>query len=98
MKNKKSFILLIILTVFSSCKNYYNETISWADNLKQESNIEEVKKLQPSFVEISWSKPLLIANQKYYEITKIDGNHDILNMQNFLVFEDDKYVGREAMK
>ena len=62
-----------------------------------ETDIETVKKSQPDFVEIYWLNPLIIDSQEYYEI-EIKNNRDILQMQNFLVFENKKFKGREANK
>lgn len=95
--NKKLFSLFFLYSIFIGCKNYYNETIDWANSLVIESDIEMVKKSQPDFVEIDWLNPLIIDGQEYYEI-EIKKNRDILNMQNFLVFENKKYKGREANK
>ncbi len=97
MKKTIHYILTILLFSVTSCKNYYNETMDWADSLVIETEIEMVKMSQPDFVEIDWLNPLFIDGQEYYEI-KIKNNRDILNMQNFLVFENKKYKGREAKK
>ncbi|WP_396150740.1 hypothetical protein [Flavobacterium sp.] len=94
---KKLIFFFFIYSTFISCKNYYNETIEWTDSLEIETDIETVKKSQPDFVEIDWLNPLIIDGQEYYEI-EIKNNRDILNMQNFLVFENKKYKGREAKK
>jgi hypothetical protein len=93
------FILLIFISTFlTGCKNYYNDTIDWTDSIKIGSDIQTVKRSQPDFVEILWDKPLKIDNEKLYEIVKIKGNYDILKMQNFLIFVDGKYQGRESFK
>lgn len=94
----KIYLFLIIIFSFFSCKNYYNETIDWADKIPKGTNIDSVKKMQPSFVKIAWKTPVNIDNEKLFEIVEIDGNNDILNMQNFLVFINGKYQGRESKK
>jgi len=96
MKNKSFFYPLLIVCLIS-CKNYYNETIQWADDINKGTDIETVKKSQPSFVKISWEKPLVIEDEKLYEI-EIVNNYDALSMSNFLVFIDNKYQGRESKK
>jgi len=48
-------------------------------------------------VKISWEKPLVIEDERLYEI-EITNNHDVLRMSNFLVFIDNKYQGRESIK
>ena len=98
MKFNKFFVLIIITLVANSCKNYYNETIKWADNLETELNIKDVKKQQPDFIEIDWENPRTIDNQKLYLITKIKGNRDILGMSHYLVFIENKYQYRESKK
>ncbi|WP_333694508.1 hypothetical protein [Flavobacterium sp.] len=95
--NKKLFSLFFLYSIFISCKNYYNETMDWADNLVVETDIETVRKSQPEFVDIDWQNPIIIDGQEYYEI-EIKNNQDILNMQNFLVFENKKYKRRETKK
>jgi len=94
--NKIFFCFLLIVSLIS-CKNYYNETIQWADDINKGTDIETVKKSQPNFVKISWEKPLVIEDEKLYEI-EITINHDVLRMSNFLVFIDNKYQGRESKK
>ena len=81
-----------------SCKNYYNDTIEWADQIEIGTDIETVKSEQPSFIEVRWEKPVRFENDNLYEITKIKGNNDVLNIQNFLVFVNGKYQGRESKK
>lgn len=94
---KKLIFFFFIFSTFISCKNYYNETMDWADNLVVETDMETVRKSQPEFVDIDWQNPIIIDGQEYYEI-EIKNNQDILNMQNFLVFENKKYKGRETKK
>ena len=98
MKLSKPLILLFISLTILSCKNYYNETINWADNLKKEQNLKDVQNEQPDFIEIDWKNPQIIDNQKWYLITKIKGNRDILRMSHYLVFIDNKYQYRESKK
>ena len=89
---------LALFVVLNSCKNYYNETIDWMDSISVGTNLETVKKTQPDFVEINWNKPLKIGNESYYEIIEINGNYDILNMSNYLVFVNGKFQGRDSKK
>lgn len=95
---KKSIHIFIILLLLSGCKNHYNEMIEWTDNIEIGTDIQTIKSTQPAFLEISWNNPRKFENEIYYEISKIDGNNDILNMQNFLVFENGKYQGRQSIK
>jgi hypothetical protein len=46
---KYMFVMAIMVT---SCKNYYNDTIHWADGIKPGTSLKEVQKLQPEFVTI----------------------------------------------
>ena len=95
----KNFIFLFLSVVIFSCKDYYNDTIKWADNIEAELNVIEVKKQQPEFIEIDWENPLTTSdNEKWYLITEIKGNRDILSMSHFLVFKDGKYKYRESKK
>ena len=94
-----SLILFILLIVYSSCKNYYNDNIEWMDSIKQGASIDSVKKSQPSFVEIDWTNPQLHDDSsKSYYITKIKGSYDILKMSHSLVFKDNKFQYRSSMK
>jgi len=98
MNLNKFFILLFIAVTIISCKDYYNETIEWADNLENELNIKDVQNKQPDYVEIDWENPQIVDNQKWYLITKIKGNNDVLGMSHYLVFVEDKYQYRESKK
>jgi hypothetical protein len=81
-----------------SCKDYYNETIEWIDNLESELTIQEVKDSQPEYIKIDWANPQIIDNEKWYLITKIKGNNDVLGMSHYLVFVENKYQYRESKK
>ena len=95
----KNFIFLILIVVIVSCKDYYNDTIEWADNIEAELKITEVQKQQPEFIEIDWNNPLTNSdNEKWYLITEIKGSRDILSMSHFLVFKDGKFKYRESKK
>ncbi len=98
MTHNKFFILLIFTLTLTSCKDYYNDTIHWMDNLESELNIKEVQNNQPDFIEIDWENPQIVDNQKWYMITKIKGNNDILGMSHYLVFIENKYQYRESKK
>ena len=98
MKFMKHLILLLTFITLISCKDYYNETINWADNLEKEQNFKDVQKEQPDYIEIDWKNPQIVDNQKWYLITKIKGNRDILGMSHYLVFIENKYQYRESKK
>jgi hypothetical protein len=87
-----------LFSLIVNCKNYYNDTIHWADNLNNRLDIESVKNKQPSYIEIDWKNPRLIDNEKWYLITKIRGNNDPLGMSHYLVFSNNKYLYRESKK
>ena len=42
--------------------------------------------------------PLIVDDQKWYLISKIKGNNDILGMSHYLVFIENKYQYRESKK
>ncbi|PNW25805.1 hypothetical protein [Formosa algae] len=98
MKLSRLLILLYISTALVSCKDYYNETIDWADNLENEQSFKDVQKEQPNYIDIDWKNPQIVDNQKWYLITKIKGNNDILGMSHYLVFIEDKFQYRESKK
>ena len=72
--------------------------VEWTDNLEQGLDIDEVKKIQPDYLEIDWASPLVLEDEKWYLITKIDWNWDPLSMSNYLVFSNDGYLYRESKK
>lgn len=72
--------------------------IKWTGSIKKGTDKEVVKQNQPNYLEIDWSNPDTINDRIRYEIINIKGNRDMLKMQNFVVFVDDKYVGRDAIK
>jgi hypothetical protein len=99
MKKLKSILGLLTIVVFlTSCKSYYNNTIDWMDKIELGTNLEDVKKSQPDFVEIDWNKPDTLDEGLRFRIEKIKGNNDILNMEHYLVFSDNKYTGRHSSK
>ncbi|MGJ8684269.1 MAG: hypothetical protein ACSHWW_06580 [Nonlabens sp.] len=97
-KSKAIISLVFTIFFFISCKDYYNDAIHWADEIETGSMIEEVKEIQPNYLEIDWNNPQVNGNEKLFLITSIKGNHDILNMSNYLVFENDKFKGRTSHK
>jgi len=86
------------MIVLTSCKNYYNDTIDWADNIKIGTDIQIVKTNKPDYLEVAWDKPDTLENGFRYLIKNIRGSHDPLNMSHYLVFVDNKYQGREPHK
>lgn len=95
---KTVLILALLTTLATSCKDYYNDTMDWMDNLKPGTTLEDVMKDQPDFVKINWDKPDTVDNQVRYWVTEIKGSNDILGMSHLLVFVDNKYTGRESHK
>ena len=98
MKQNKFIVLLIVVFSLISCKNYYNDSIHWMDNLESELNIKDVQNEQPDYIEIDWENPLIVDDQKWYIISRIKGNNDILGMSHYLVFVENKYQYRESKK
>lgn len=97
MSFNKILIILFFLTL-TSCKDYYNDTIDWMDNLESGLSVENVQNVQPNFIEIDWDNPLTFDNEKWYLITKIEGSNDILGMSHYLVFINNIYQYRESKK
>ena len=91
-------LTIIFLTTLTACKNYYNDTIEWADNIKVGTDIQLVKNATPDFIEINLSKPDTLDSEICYLITKIKGNRDILRMSNYLAYTGNKYQGRRPHK
>jgi hypothetical protein len=87
-----------LLTLLTSCKDYYNDTIKWADEIEIGTDIKTIKNNQPEFIEIDWNKPNIVETETRYLITKIKGNPDILSMSHYLVFINNKYQGRDVHK
>ena len=42
-KHTFRFIFICLVFLITGCKNYYNDTIEWMDNLEPETDIEIVK-------------------------------------------------------
>lgn len=91
-------LIFSMLLMLLSCKDYHNDMIDWIDNITIGTDIREVKKEQPKYIEIDWNNPRINGDKKEYLITKIVGNHDLLGMSYHLVFRNNHYVGREAHK
>ena len=98
MNLNKYFILLFLFLTIVSCKDYYNQTIDWTDNLENGLDIKDVQNGQPDYILIDWENPQIVDDQKWYLITKIKGINDVLGMSHYLVFIEDKYQYRESKK
>jgi hypothetical protein len=68
------------------------------DQLNYDLSFEDVKRQKPDFIDIDWENPLIVNNEKWYPIDEIKGSNDFLNMQHFLVFENNRYKGRTSTK
>ena len=91
--------ILLILVLLISCNGNQNKFINWADNLPENSSIENVKKSQPNYVIIDWEHPIKISdNEKIFEVTEIKNSYDALDMNYFLVFRNNKFQYRESKK
>ena len=99
---KKVFLIILSVFFLTKCTNFYNRTIEWIESIKIGTDIQTVKNDQPDFIIIGWDKPdtllcppdMSCGHNGYhlcYEIKKIKGNNDILNMIHYLEFEDGKY-------
>jgi hypothetical protein len=98
MTHNKLVLLISFCLTILSCANNYNKAIEWTDNLESELTIKEVKDSQPKYIQIDWANPLIVDDQKWYLITKIKGNNDVLGMSHYLVFVENKYQYRESKK
>ncbi|GAK94100.1 hypothetical protein JCM19298_575 [Nonlabens ulvanivorans] len=72
--------------------------IHWADQLEEGLSIEEIRNIQPDYIEIDWENPTVNETETMYLFTNIKGNRDILNMDNYLIFNNGKYTGRTSHK
>jgi hypothetical protein len=97
-KTQLIFGVLTIIILLTSCKNYYNDTITWMDNIAIGSSLAQVKKSQPDFIDIDWDNPDTLDETIRFRIDQIKGNNDILNMTHYLEFSDNKYEGRKSSK
>jgi hypothetical protein len=102
MTQIKKYILrlffICLVAIVTGCRNYYNETIEWMDNIEIETNIEIVKENQPEFIEIDWKDPEIKGNENWYYIVNIKGSYDPIGMSHQLVFIENKYDRRESHK
>jgi len=96
--NFRTIFLLSVFLLLFSCKDYHNEMIHWTNNISIGTSLDSVKRTQPEFIEVDWNNPRIMDNEVYYRITKIKNKHDMLNMDYYLVFIDNKYQGRFAHK
>ena len=80
------------------CKDHYNDTIHWMDNIPLGSAVGEVQLRQPDFVEIDWNNPDTVNGAVRFSIRKIKGSSDVLKMEHYLFFINDQYQGRLSRK
>ncbi len=73
--------------------------IDWTSSIPTGTDLETVKIDQPDFLEIDWDNPDTLDVQiTRYFITKIKGNNDILKMEYFLEFENNRFRGQFGHK
>ena len=93
-KNKIIVLTLFLVIFLFGCKNYKNEMFNWASSVPVGTDFEVVKTDKPDFLEIDWRNPDTLENgMTRYFITEINGNNDILKMEYFLEFENNKFRG-----
>jgi hypothetical protein len=87
------YITFFLALSISFCASPQNEIIEWRDSIPSNIEIEELKKLEhPSSFIIDWKNPeKLDDNRTRYHLTT--NTNDILNMDYFIEFENDVYVG-----
>ena len=99
--NTYYFGLLTIaaLTILTSCHDYHNDMIDWADDIAIGTDQKSVKAKQPDFLTIDWNKPDTLDNGMLrFTIIDIKGHHDALKMEYFLEFDKNGYRGQFAHK
>lgn len=72
--------------------------INWSSSIPKWTCIDTVKQIQPDFIEIDWKNPIKSDSEARYINTKIKNSNDLLQMENYLSFADNKYQGRFANK
>ncbi len=72
--------------------------IAWTSSIPKGTSLDSVKQIQPDYIEINWKNPETFKNEQRFIISKIKGDNDILNMEYYLVFIDNKYQGQFAEK
>ena len=72
--------------------------IAWTSSIAKGTSLDSVKQIQPDYIEINWKNPETFKNEQRFIISKIKGDNDILNMEYYLVFIDNKYQGQFAEK
>lgn len=103
IKMKQKYIILFLaflqMAFISGCKNYHNEMLEWSSKIPAGTDFVIVKKDQPKYLEVDWGNPDTLENgMTRYIITEIKGNNDILHMQYFIEFENNKFRGVFAHK
>jgi hypothetical protein len=81
------------LIVLSSCKDYHKDMLEWANELPTNSSREQVKVLAPDYLVIDWENPEQVNSYIYrYEITKIRGHEDPVQIKFYLEFENSTFL------
>lgn len=69
--------------------------LDWVYSIPINSDIDSVRKITPSYIEIDWENPEARNDTlSIYHVTKIKWNYDPLNMSNGLIFKGRKFQGR----
>jgi hypothetical protein len=96
----KTYLVFGLILFLYSCKNYYNDTIEWMQELEIGTKMDAIQSNTPDYIVIDWSKPLYSNDEEVcYEISEIKGNtYDVLHMVHVLCFKDSIYIGFNSHK
>ncbi|MEM8585213.1 MAG: hypothetical protein AAGF87_13125 [Bacteroidota bacterium] len=71
--------------------------VSWSEQIPVGTHIDTVKANIPNGVVVNWQRAETVDDEVYYE-RYAENNYDILDMQNFLAFDNDVFVSRRVRK
>ena len=94
MKYISKIVYILIAQFFLiSCTNYQNEMMNWAEKIPAGTILDSVKLHQPDYLTIDWNNPDTLDAIMRYNVIEIKRHKDLLKMQYFLEFENNKFRG-----
>ena len=100
LKVMEKWIFALWLVVVMGCvntNNNYNKMLDWMNSIEKGASIQQVKASQPDFVIVHWARPDTASRYMRFSIEP-KNHHDILKMDNALVFNDKGFVQRSYHK
>ena len=100
LKVMEKWIFALWLVVVMGCvntNNNYNKMLDWINSIEKGESIQQVKASQPDFIIVHWEHPDTTSGYMRFSIEP-KNHHDILKIDNALIFNEKGFVQRSYHK